>query len=66
LAGLWWPEDRAWCVATEIDFAWTYIAGDRGLVESLTSDPALEALSAQIDQAVTFDADRINPPPARP
>jgi hypothetical protein len=24
---LWWPEDRAWCVATEIDFAWTYIGG---------------------------------------
>ena len=19
---LWWPEDRAWCVATEIDLAW--------------------------------------------
>jgi hypothetical protein len=65
-ANLWWPEDRARCVATEIDFAWTYIAGDRGLVESLTCDPALEALSAQIDQAVTFEADLINPPPARP
>jgi hypothetical protein len=24
---LLWPEDRAWCVATEIDFAWTYIGG---------------------------------------
>ncbi len=20
---LWWPEDRSWCVATEIDFGWT-------------------------------------------
>jgi len=24
---LWWPADRAWCVATEIDLPWTYVAG---------------------------------------
>lgn len=64
-ANLWWPEDRAWCIATEIDFAWTYLAGDSALVETLTSDPGLEALPAQIGHAVTYAADRINPPPAR-
>ncbi|MCL6647785.1 MAG: hypothetical protein K6U89_05580 [Chloroflexi bacterium] len=24
-ASLWWPADRSWCVATEVDFAWTYV-----------------------------------------
>jgi hypothetical protein len=23
----WWPEDRAWCVATEIDLPYTYVGG---------------------------------------
>ena len=32
---LWWPEDRTWFVATEIDFAWTYVGGS----EATTSDP---------------------------
>ncbi len=26
---LWWPDDRAWCVATEIDLAWTYVGDQR-------------------------------------
>lgn len=65
-ANLWWPEDRAWCVATEIDFAWTYVAGDSALVDSLTGDPDLEALPVQIGHAITYEADRINPLPARP
>ena len=26
-ANLWWPADQAWCVAAEIDFAWTYVGG---------------------------------------
>jgi hypothetical protein len=41
-AGLWWPADRAWFVATEIDFEWTFIAGDHPLMERLLADPRLE------------------------
>ena len=37
-ANLWWPEDRAWCVTTDIDFAWTYVGGDRSLIEELIGD----------------------------
>lgn len=65
-ANLWWPDDRAWCVATEIDFAWTYVGGDSALIDELISDPGFEAIKAQIDHAITYQADRINPPPARP
>jgi hypothetical protein len=41
---LWWPEDRAWCVATEIDFTWTYVGGSAACIEQVLSDPELEAL----------------------
>jgi hypothetical protein len=63
---LLWPEDRAWCVATEIDFAWTYIGGGTALIQALINDPALEAMPTQIHHGITYEADRINPPPARP
>jgi hypothetical protein len=65
-ANLWWPEDRAWCVATEIDFAWTYVGGESAMVEALISVPGLEGRVTQIDHAITHQADQINPPPARP
>lgn len=65
-ANLWWPNDRAWCVATEIDFSWTYIAGSSALVEALISHPELEVLPARIDHAITYEADQINPQPPRP
>lgn len=41
---LWWPEDRAWCVASEIDLSWTYVGGSSALVHALMSEPAIEAL----------------------
>ncbi len=43
-ANLWWPTDQAWCVATEIDFAWTYVGGTRSLIEALLEDPRFEAV----------------------
>jgi len=43
---LWWPADRAWCVASEIDLAWSYVGGSAELIEELVSEPRLEALPA--------------------
>ncbi len=34
-ATLWWPADRAWFIATEVDFAWTYVGGTRALIDAL-------------------------------
>jgi len=48
---LWWPADHAWCVATEIDHAWTYVAGSRACVDSLLSDARLEAAETSADAA---------------
>ena len=43
---LWWPEDRAWVVASEIDFAWTYVAASAKVVAALVADQRLEAMEA--------------------
>jgi hypothetical protein len=51
-AGLWWPADRAWFVATEIDLEWTFVAGDTDLVERLRHDPRLEVIDTTFDAPV--------------
>lgn len=40
----WWPDDRRWFVATEIDFPWTYLAGPAALVGEVVASPAFEAV----------------------
>jgi len=44
---LWWPADRAWCVATEIDLDWTYVGGPSGLIDRLVADQRVEAQRAR-------------------
>jgi hypothetical protein len=41
---LWWPDDRAWCVVTEIDFTWSYIGGSSACIEQILGAADLEAL----------------------
>lgn len=48
-AGLWWPADRAWFVATEIDFEWTLVAGEPSLIDRLRGDPRLEVAPTTFD-----------------
>jgi hypothetical protein len=62
-ANLWWPEDRAWCVATEIDLVSTYVGGTRACVAGLLARPDLEVLPAGVDDPVGYGADQVNPPP---
>ena len=42
-ANIWWPEDRAWCVATDIDLYDTYVGGSRECIEAMLDNPDLEA-----------------------
>lgn len=44
LPSLWWPADRAWCVATEVDFDWTYVGGSAECIDEVLATPKLEAL----------------------
>lgn len=55
-----WPDDRAWCVAPEIDFPYTYVGGSSKLIEEIIGHPLLEALPATIDQGITADSDKVN------
>jgi|APThiThiocy_cv2_1041547.scaffolds.fasta_scaffold01660_2 hypothetical protein len=57
-----WPEDHSWCVATEIDFDSTLVAGTADLIEAVLAHPALEAWPVTADDRLTFDADVINGP----
>jgi hypothetical protein len=57
---LWWPEDRAWFVATEIDYAWTYIGGSSQLIERLLADDRLEVLPALLTHKPFYDSDTVN------
>ncbi len=62
-ASIWWPDDRAWCVATEVDFDWTYVGGSTECIAAVLGDPDLEALPARISDGVTYASDPINPTP---
>ena len=61
----WWPEDRAWCVATEIDLMSTYVGAAKPCAEAILQTPGIEALRANIDHRITGAADTINPNPFR-
>jgi hypothetical protein len=50
---LWWPDDRAWCVATEIDFHSTYVGGAAALTAALTGAATIEALPVTLDTRVS-------------
>jgi hypothetical protein len=57
---LWWPDDRAWFVATEIDYAWTYVAGSRRAIDRVLGDDRLEALAAELTHKPFHDSDVVN------
>jgi hypothetical protein len=57
---LWWPEDRAWCVASEIDFPYTYVGGSKALIDDILRHPDLEALPATVEDGVNANSDTIN------
>ncbi len=50
---LWWPADRAWCVASEIDLPWTYVGGPCGLIDTILADDRIEALPAAPEDRVS-------------
>jgi hypothetical protein len=60
---IFWPDDRAWCAATEIDLDSTYIGGSSQLVEMLLADSRFETWPAEPGDRVDAGADRVNPSP---
>ncbi len=58
-----WPADRAWFVASEIDFDSTLVGGGEDLIAAILASPDLEAWRVGPDSSLASDADRINPVP---
>ena len=50
---LWWPTDHAWCVATEIDLAWSYVGGPRALIDQLLTDERIEVVPAEAGDQIS-------------
>jgi hypothetical protein len=56
---MWWPEDRAWFVATEIDFDSTLVACARACAEGLVGSD-LEVMEVSAETRLDIDGDTIN------
>jgi hypothetical protein len=52
---LWWPDDRAWFVASEIDLYATYIGCTSELARAIARDGALDA--SIVDPSARFTDD---------
>jgi hypothetical protein len=61
---LCWPEDRAWCLATEIDLNTTYLGCDAVCAEEIVAVPDLEAVLIDPATGIDFASDALNPTPA--
>jgi len=64
-AHLWWPADRSWCVATDIDLLSTYVGGSAECVAAVLAAPGLEAVPAAADDGTFWSADTVNSLPPR-
>jgi hypothetical protein len=62
-ANIWWPADRVWFVATNIDLVTTYVGAGAAAVADLLAAPELEVAPATPGQDVSMHADTVNPPP---
>jgi hypothetical protein len=62
-ANLWWPNDRAWCVATEVDLNSTYVGGSGACIAELVATPGVEAVKVKSSDGIIGKSDETNPPP---
>lgn len=59
-ASIWWPQDRTWCVVTEVDMMWTYIGGTKLCIDEILTNSNFEAWQATPDDRADIYGDWIN------
>lgn len=59
---LWWPADRSWCVATEIDYRWTYVGAAPNCIDAVLDDVRIEAIETSPTHRGDWASDEINGP----
>ena len=57
---LLWPQDLAWCVATEIDLDSPCVGGSAALVRDLLDDARVAALPVRPTDPIGADSDDLN------
>lgn len=62
MPGLWWPDDRSFCVVKDTDLCWSYVGGSHHVIEGLLNDGELEVLEAEPDHRVDYLSDTVNGP----
>ncbi|MEM9712252.1 MAG: hypothetical protein AAGA17_08555 [Actinomycetota bacterium] len=55
---LWWPDDGAWCVATDVDLPWTYVGASASTIDELERRTWLELRHVTPDE----DVAEVRPP----
>jgi hypothetical protein len=63
---LWWPDDRAWLVASEIDLDSTYIGCSEACRNEILAVPELETFAIDPNSEVDWYSDPVNPSPPPP
>ncbi len=55
LPNLWWPDDRAWIVATEIDLSWTYVGGASEVIDQTIEAWRFDGWHVGTDDPIRWD-----------
>lgn len=57
----WFPDDKSWCVATDVDLFWTYVGGSRACIDTILHSADVEVVPAELNHSLTVESDPINP-----
>jgi hypothetical protein len=52
---LWWPDDRAWIVASEIDLSWTYVGGAPEVIDRVIAAWRFDGWRVGPDDPIRWD-----------
>ena len=63
-ANIIWPGNRSWCIATEIDWDSTLVAGTAQMADAILADTRLEAFAVDYEDDLTWCGYTVNPRPA--
>ena len=56
----WWPEDQAWCVCTDTDIDWAYVAGSAACIKEILAVPVIDAWATTPEDPAHVGMDVIN------
>lgn len=61
----WWPDDSAWCLSTDTDFSWSYLAAGRRCIDEVLRTPVADAIETVPGHPARSGMDTVNDPRGR-